>query len=60
MTFQSSKRLLVGLLVALGATLNAGAQELIPAAYTPAPYGVNFVGLSALSNRGDLAFDPSG
>jgi len=38
----------------------AGAQELIPAAYTPAPYGVNFVGLSATSNRGDLAFDPSG
>jgi hypothetical protein len=37
-----------------------GAQELIPAAYTPAPYGVNFAGLSVTSNRGDLAFDPSG
>jgi Putative MetA-pathway of phenol degradation len=37
-----------------------GAQELIPAAYTPAPYGVNFVGLAVTSNRGDLAFDPSG
>jgi hypothetical protein len=36
------------------------AQELIPAAYTPAPYGVNFAGLSVTSNRGDLAFDPSG
>jgi hypothetical protein len=37
-----------------------GAQELIPAAYTPAPYGVNFVGLALTSNRGDLAFDRSG
>ncbi len=37
-----------------------GAQELIPAAYTPAPFGVNFVGLALTSNRGDLAFDPSG
>ena len=36
------------------------AQELIPAAYTPAPVGVNFISLSATSNRGDLAFDPSG
>ena len=36
------------------------AQELIPAAYTPAPVGVNFVGLSLTSNRGDVAFDPSG
>jgi len=38
----------------------AGAQELIPAAYTPAPYGINFVSLTATSNSGDLAFDPSG
>jgi hypothetical protein len=38
----------------------AEAQELIPAAYTPAPFGVNFVSLSLTSNRGDLAFDPSG
>lgn len=36
------------------------AQELIPAAYTPAPYGVNFIGLTLTTNRGDLAFDPSG
>lgn len=38
----------------------ADAQELIPAAYTPAPVGVNFVGLTVTSNRGDLAFDPAG
>ena len=52
--------LIVGLLVILGAAHEAVAQELIPAAYTPAPFGVNFVGLSVTSNRGDLAFDPSG
>jgi hypothetical protein len=51
--------LLAGVFVSAGgATL--GAQELIPAAYTPAPYGVNFVSLAATSNSGDLAFDPSG
>jgi len=44
----------------LGAALDASAQELIPAAYTPAPYGGNFVGLSSTFNSGDLAFDPSG
>jgi hypothetical protein len=40
--------------------MQVGAQELIPAAYTPAPCGFNFVGLALTSNRGDLAFDPSG
>jgi hypothetical protein len=38
----------------------AGAQELVPAAYTPAPYGINLVTLTAAYNDGDLAFDPSG
>jgi len=38
----------------------AHAQELIPAAYTPAPVGINFIGLAATSNHGDLAFDPAG
>jgi hypothetical protein len=52
--------LVVGLLAILGAAPECTAQELIPAAYTPAPYGVNFAGLSVTSNRGDLAFDPSG
>jgi hypothetical protein len=36
------------------------AQELVPAAYTPAPYGVNVLNLAAVYNSGDLAFDPSG
>ena len=36
------------------------AQELIPAAYTPAPVGVNLVSVATASNRGDVAFDPSG
>ncbi len=40
--------------------MTVGAQELIPAAYTPAPHGVNFVSVSGLFNRGDLAFDPTG
>jgi len=44
----------------VGGAASMSAQELIPAAYTPAPYGVNFVSVSALSNRGDVAFDPTG
>lgn len=52
--------LVVGLLAILSAAPECAAQELIPAAYTPAPYGVNFAGLALISNRGDLAFDPSG
>jgi hypothetical protein len=54
------KTLIAGLLMILGTAHEVVAQELIPAAYTPAPFGVNFVGLSVTSNRGDLAFDPSG
>ena len=45
---------------ALGAAPRAGAQELIPAAYTPAPVGVNLISVASYINRGDLAFDPSG
>jgi hypothetical protein len=37
----------------------AGAQELAPAAYTPAPYGINLVSLATAYNDGDLAFAPS-
>jgi hypothetical protein len=43
-----------------GGAFRAEAQELLPAAYTPAPYGVNFLGIASYSNRGDLTFDPSG
>jgi hypothetical protein len=47
------------LLLAAGvAAVNA--QELVPAAYTPAPYGINFVTLATAYNTGDLSFDPSG
>jgi hypothetical protein len=35
------------------------AQELVPAAYTPAPYGVNLVTVAAVYNSGDLTFDPT-
>jgi hypothetical protein len=38
----------------------SSAQELLPAAYTPAPYGINLLSLAATYNSGDLAFDPSG
>jgi hypothetical protein len=54
-------RLTIGatlLLAALPSSLNA--QELVPAAYTPAPVGVNLVTVTSAYNRGDLAFDPSG
>lgn len=36
------------------------AQELVPAAYTPAPFGVNIVTLTTTRNTGDLSFDPAG
>ena len=35
------------------------AQELIPAAYTPAPYGVRLVSLSSSYSSGKLNFEPS-
>lgn len=52
------------LAVAIGVTFlvtipPAGAQELVPAAYTPAPYGVNLVQIASAYNSGDLAFAPS-
>lgn len=40
--------------------LSTSAQELIPAAYTPAPAGVNLVSVASFYNDGDIAFDPSG
>jgi hypothetical protein len=44
----------------MATTSHVAGQELVPAAYTPAPYGVNLVTLTAAYNDGDLAFDPSG
>jgi len=49
----------VAALMLLGA-LSASAQELIPAAYTPAPTGVNVISIASYFNDGDIAFDPSG
>jgi len=46
--------------VAILPTSILSAQELVPAAYTPAPYGVNVLNVAAVYNDGDLAFDPSG
>ncbi len=37
----------------------AGAQELIPAAYTPAPVGINLVTVTTMLNSGDMSFDPA-
>jgi hypothetical protein len=41
------------------AVVPASAQELVPAAYTPAPYGVNLLSIATTFNSGDLSFDPS-
>ena len=54
------RRVLLCLFISAAITATAGAQELVPAAYTPAPYGVNLVTLTSAYNNGDLAFDPSG
>ena len=42
-----------------GLASSAFAQELTPAAYTPAPNGVNLVMITSAYNSGDLAFDPA-
>lgn len=43
----------------MGLSTGMAAQELVPAAYTPAPTGVNLITLTAGLSRGDLSFDPS-
>ncbi len=37
----------------------AAAQDLVPGAYTPAPVGFNLVNVTAVFNKGDMAFDPT-
>ena len=37
----------------------AGAQELVPAAYTPAPYGINLITFATTYRSGDITFDPA-
>jgi hypothetical protein len=43
----------------LATTSHVGAQELLPAAYTPAPYGINLLSYAITHNDGDMTFDPS-
>ena len=38
---------------------SAAAQELVPAAYTPAPYGINLITVATQYRSGDVTFDPS-
>jgi hypothetical protein len=40
-------------------SIPGSAQELVPAAYTPAPVGINLVTLGGVYNSGDISFDPS-
>jgi len=50
----------IGVLFLLGGSASStSAQELFPAAYTPAPYGINLLSYAITSNDGDLAFDPA-
>jgi hypothetical protein len=42
-----------------GVSTSAPAQELVPAAYQPAPVGVNLLSLAGGYSSGDLSFDPS-
>ncbi len=48
-----------GFLLCCGLTTSTFAQELVPAAYTPAPYGVNLLSVAATHNNGDISFDPA-
>jgi len=55
------RRIYIGVILTLAVMpVELSAQELVPAAYTPAPYGINFLSVSAVYNSGDLAFDPAG
>ena len=46
-------------LLVASASFGAPAQELEARAYSPAPVGVNFLGLSYLRSTGGVAVDPS-
>jgi outer membrane putative beta-barrel porin/alpha-amylase len=47
------------LLLFLGGPGTAGAQQLEPRAYAPAPVGLNFIGLGATYSSGGVVTDPS-
>ena len=53
------RRSIAVLLVVLGSTAKAGAQDLLPGAFVPAPVGFNVVTIATTVNHGDLTFDPS-
>jgi hypothetical protein len=44
---------------AISVAPDSAAQELTPAAYTPAPYGINVVNTALTLNSGDLTFVPT-
>lgn len=56
-----ARSIIAGAICALVVFLSTplSAQELVPAAYTPAPYGVNVLTVTTSYNEGDLAFDRS-
>ena len=49
----------IAALLVASASFGASAQELEARAYSPAPLGVNFLGLSYLRSTGGVAVDPS-
>ncbi len=50
----------IGVLFLSGGLANpAFAQELVPAAYTPAPYGINLLTFATAYRSGDVTFDPA-
>jgi len=52
-------RSVIFVLVAAAAGAPAGAQQLEPRAYSPAPVGANFFGVGYANSSGDVVFDPS-
>ncbi len=52
--------MVLGIVLSVFGSDSTVAQELVPAAYTPAPFGVNLVSLGTAYNSGDLSFDPAG
>jgi hypothetical protein len=51
--------LLISIVCGVTMASAAGAQELIPNAYTVAPVGMNVVTVGTAYNKGDVTFDPS-
>ena len=47
------------LLALLSSSTVAGAQDLVPGAYTPAPVGFTFLNVTGVFSDGDISFDPA-